>query len=66
VVISKLIGDRRVNLNLIDNADVADNFPKLGDVYKHSQYEYGSNEADTFLAGEKYFQLDEIEIYHKE
>jgi hypothetical protein len=34
--------------------------------YKHPQYEYGTNEAETFLAGSFNFQLDEIEVYHKE
>ena len=34
--------------------------------YKHPQYEYGTNEAETFLAGSFNFQLDEIEVYQKE
>jgi hypothetical protein len=35
----------------------------LGDTYKHAQYVLGTNEAQTFLAGRKYFELSEIEIY---
>jgi hypothetical protein len=38
----------------------------LGFTYSHPQYEYGTNEAQTFLAGSYQFQLDEIEVYQKE
>ncbi len=38
----------------------------LGHSYKHPQYEEGTNEAKSFLAGSFYFQLDEIEVYQKE
>jgi hypothetical protein len=38
----------------------------LGFAYKHPQYEYGSDEAKTFLAGSYKFLLDEIEVYQKE
>ena len=38
----------------------------LGDSYIHPQYAYGTNEAQSFLAGSCYFQLDEIEVYKKE
>jgi BTB/POZ domain-containing protein KCTD9 len=34
--------------------------------YMHPQYEYGTNEAQSFLAGSHEFQLDEIEVYEKE
>ena len=43
-----------------------DSYSRLGDCYKHPQYEYRTNEARTFLAGSFYFQLDEIEVYQKE
>jgi hypothetical protein len=38
----------------------------LSFTYKHPQYAYGTNEAQTFLAGSHEFQLDEIEVYQKE
>jgi hypothetical protein len=38
----------------------------LGHTYLHPQYAQGTNEAETFLAGTIYFQLDEIEVYQKE
>jgi hypothetical protein len=38
----------------------------LGWTYKHPQYAYGTNEAQSFLAGSFNFQLDEIEVYQKE
>ena len=38
----------------------------LGKSYKHPQYEEGTNEAKTFLAGSHKFQLAEIEVYKKE
>jgi len=43
-----------------------DSFSKLGFSYRHPQYEEGTNEAKTFLAGSFNFQLDEIEVYQKE
>jgi hypothetical protein len=38
----------------------------LGTTYSHPQYEEGTNEGKSFLAGKKWFQLDEIEVYQKE
>jgi hypothetical protein len=38
----------------------------LGQTYSHPQYAYGTNEAQSFLAGSFEFQLDEIEVYQKE
>jgi hypothetical protein len=38
----------------------------LGHTKTHSQYAYGTNEAQTFLTGSCRFQLDEIEVYQKE
>jgi hypothetical protein len=43
-----------------------DSYSNLGWAYLHPQYEYRSNEAETFLAGSHQFQLDEIEVYQKE
>jgi len=41
-------------------------FSKLGSSYKHPQYEKGTKEACTFLAGSHMFKLDEIEVHQKE
>ena len=38
----------------------------LGGTYKHPQYAQGTNEAESFLAGSRQFQLDEIEVYERE
>ena len=43
-----------------------DSYSDLSVSYKHPQYEYGTNEAQTFLAGSKDFQVDEIEVFQKE
>ena len=40
-------------------------YSKLGRSYSHPQYEEGTNEAETFLAGSFNFQLDEIEVYQE-
>jgi hypothetical protein len=42
------------------------NYSALGSYYHHSKYARGSHEAKTFLAGEKYFKIDEIEVYKRE
>jgi hypothetical protein len=42
-----------------------DSYSKLGFSYKHPQYEFETNEAQAFLAGSRYFQLDEIEVFKK-
>jgi hypothetical protein len=38
---------------------------QLGLCYTHPDYEVGSNEALSFLAGSKYFEVSEIEVYTK-
>lgn len=40
-------------------------YSNLGISYKHPNYENGSNEAESFLAGSFYFQTVEIEVYTK-
>ena len=35
----------------------------LGDTYKHPNYAYKSNEAQSFLAGSYEFKVSEIEVY---
>jgi hypothetical protein len=52
---------------IADNVNTPmDSVSNLGHNYKHPQYAYGTNEAQTFLAGSHKFQLDEIEVYQKE
>jgi hypothetical protein len=41
-------------------------YSRLGYSYLNPQYTYGTNDANTFLAGSYEFQLDEIEVYQKE
>ena len=43
-----------------------DSFSNLGRSYKHLQYAFGTNEAQSFLAGSFWFQLDEIEVFQRE
>jgi hypothetical protein len=55
------------DIYVANNANTTmDSFSILGWSYKHPQYAFGTNEAQTFLAGSHYFQLDEIEVYQKE
>jgi hypothetical protein len=56
-----------IDLCVANNANTTMNSrSNLGFTYSHPQYEYGTNEAQTFLAGSYQFQLDEIEVYQKE
>jgi hypothetical protein len=55
------------DIRIGDNANkTMESYSDLGDSYSHPQFIQGTNEAKTFLAGSNYFQLDEIEVYHKE
>jgi hypothetical protein len=55
------------DIEIANNANITmHSVSNLGFAYKHPQYEYGTNEAKTFLAGSTHFHLDEIEVYHKE
>ena len=55
------------DVNVVNNANTSiDSYSRLGDSYSHPQYRFGTKEAEAFLAGSKYFQLDEIEVYLKE
>jgi hypothetical protein len=38
----------------------------LGPSYKHPDYAFGSNEAESFLAGSYNFQVSDIEVYTKQ
>jgi hypothetical protein len=54
------------DIYIADNANTTmDSRSHLGGTYSHPQYDEGTNEARTILAGSHYFQLDEIEVYHK-
>jgi hypothetical protein len=56
-----------LDICIFNNANkTMDSYSNLGHTYKHPQYIYKTNEARTFLAGSFYFQLDDIEVYHKE
>jgi hypothetical protein len=55
------------DIYIADNANTTiDSYSDLGYSYKHPQYAFRTNEAQTFLAGSRQFQLDEIEVYQKE
>ena len=49
-----------------DANTTTDSYSNFGYSYTHPQYEYGTNAAQTLLAGSMYFQLDEIEVYQRE
>jgi hypothetical protein len=54
------------DIHIANNANTTMNScSNLGHTYKHPQYTFGTNEAKTFLAGSRNFQLDEIEVYQK-
>jgi hypothetical protein len=42
-----------------------DSFSILGDVFMHPQYSYGTNNANSLLAGSGHFLVGEIEVYEK-
>lgn len=55
------------DLHIASNSNVNEfSHSNLGTAYKHPLYEYGSNEARTFLAGDFSFQTNEIEVLKKE
>jgi hypothetical protein len=55
------------NIHIANNVNTRiDGYSDLGSDYSHPQYAFGTNEAQTFLAGSFKFQLDEIEVYEKE
>jgi hypothetical protein len=52
------------DIRIANNSNVNENsHSQLGDSYKHSEYEYKSLEAQTFLAGSFEFQVSEIEVF---
>ena len=56
------LSDFEIDNNSNINSDSKSN---LGESYKHPDYDYGSNEAKSFLAGSYNFKVLEIEVYTK-
>lgn len=55
------------DMHIAGNSNVNEfSHSNLGTAYKHPLYEYGSNEARTFLAGEFSFTTNEIEVLQKQ
>jgi hypothetical protein len=51
---------------IADNANTTmGSVSNLGVSYSHPQYAFGTDEAKSFLAGSRQFQLNEIEVYQK-
>ena len=49
-----------------NNANTSNgSYSRLGYSFTHPRYAYGSNEAESFLAGSHNFQVEEIEVYAK-
>jgi hypothetical protein len=56
----------RCDIAIANNANTSmESRSRLGSVYKHPQYAFGTNEAQSFLAGSYKFRFDEIEVYQK-
>jgi hypothetical protein len=54
------------DIAIFNNANTSmESWSNLGFAYSHSQYEFETDEACTFLAGSFNFRLDEIEVYQK-
>lgn len=55
-----------VNLFIVNNPNVNHgSCSHFSHYYKHSDYKYKSNRADSLLAGSYKFQVSEIEVYAK-
>ena len=55
------------DINICNNSnDKKGSYSNLGSCYTHPQYSFGSDEAETFLAGSYNFKTIEIEVYTKE
>ncbi len=54
------------DLQIAENANTNEkSYSNLGGNFKHPEYEFNSEEAESFLAGSKKFRLNEIEVYIK-
>jgi hypothetical protein len=58
-------GDKEIYISDKSNKNT-DSETNLGNCYTHPVYAYKSEEAKSFLAGSKYFQVSEIEIFTKQ
>jgi hypothetical protein len=64
---SRYVSSFGFDIHIANNANTTmKSYSRMGFTYKHPQYAYGTNEANTFLAGSMYFELSEIEIYKKD
>ena len=55
------------DINIANNANTSlKSYSTLGFTYSHPKYAYGTNEAQSFLAGSYNFLVTEIEVYEKE
>ena len=55
------------DIHIVDRANIVkESYSNLGYTYKQPRYAFGTNEAQSFLAGSYKFQLSEIEVYQKE
>ena len=56
-------------IHIEDNSNIKnqfDSFSILCDVYKHPKFDYGTIDANSFLAGSSHFLLSEIEVLEKQ
>jgi hypothetical protein len=60
-----VFGNSPCDIAIEHNSNVKKSYSNLGCSYRHPKYSNGSYEALTFLAGSRYFQTVEIEVYHK-
>lgn len=51
---------------LSDSKNYQKGFSDLGDSYKHPDYKYGTEKAQSILGGSLLFQIIEIEVFCKE
>jgi len=60
------VGNGNSDFSVASKANTSNgSYSNLGYTYKHPKYSKGSNEARSFLAGSKQFQVEEIEVFHK-
>jgi hypothetical protein len=52
------------DLEIADRSNTNEkSYSNLGISYIHPEYQYGTDEAESFLAGSRNFQVSEIEVY---
>ena len=60
-----LFGNGDIQINSNSNT-TNESYSNLSYTYTHPQYDHGTNQAKSFLAGSQYFHSSEIEVYQKE